>query len=304
MRGIEKNLLVVSTVDPEQRKRSESVSSSQTLVNGVVEINVGSSRPLVTFGAKNDQRPASAASDTASVSDADSGISDTEDEEKPAAGKLQQPESMKAPEEVESKETNGAAELEEAKPLAATESAPVVESQVTAEQPTRSSEEEEAAAPPPEAPTEQEKEKVAVAPPPPSEEESGKSIDVESVASEEKPVEMEEVVAPTKEEERTVVPDSEMPPAVEAPSETVETPVSDKKRPLEKAEDGDDDDDSEHSPDAKQPRIFSPDKVVEDNPVPEPSETSSQVTEQEEQVTLPPQETEKVAEVTPEPECQ
>ncbi len=257
---------------------------------------------------------------------ADSGISDTEDEEKPAAGKLQQPESMKAPEEVESKETNGAAELEEAKPLAATESAPVVESQVTAEQPTRSSEEEEAAAPPPEAPTEQEKEKVAVAPPPPSEEESGKSIDVESVASEEKPVEMEEVVAPTKEEERTVVPDSEMPPAVEAPSETVETPVSDKKRPLEKAEDGDDDDDSEHSPDAKQPRIFSPDKVccrqcqsvngilnicqisrrqvVEDNPVPEPSETSSQVAEQEEQVTLPPQETEKVAEVTPEPECQ
>ena len=39
-------------------------------MNGVVEINVGSSsRPLVTFGAKNDQRPASAASDTASVSD-------------------------------------------------------------------------------------------------------------------------------------------------------------------------------------------------------------------------------------------
>lgn len=51
------------------RKRSESVSSSQTLVNGVVEINVGTNRPLVTFGAKNDQRPASAASDTASVSD-------------------------------------------------------------------------------------------------------------------------------------------------------------------------------------------------------------------------------------------
>lgn len=51
------------------RKRSESVSSSQTLVNGVVEINVGSNRPLVTIGAKNDQRPASAASDTASVSD-------------------------------------------------------------------------------------------------------------------------------------------------------------------------------------------------------------------------------------------
>nr|CAG4637298.1 EOG090X0BWU [Ceriodaphnia reticulata]SVE73153.1 EOG090X0BWU [Ceriodaphnia reticulata] len=303
MRGIEKNLLVVSTVDPEQRKRSESVSSSQTLVNGVVEINVGSSRPLVTFGAKNDQRPASAASDTASVSDADSGISDTEDEEKPAAGK--QPESMKAPEEVETKETNGAAEIEEAKPLAATESAPVIESQVTAEEPTRSSEVVEAAPPPPPPPACNEEEKDKVEAPPVSEEESGRSIDVESVASEEKPVEMKEVVAPTKEEER-IVPDSEIPPAsVETPSEVLETPVSDKKRPLEKAEGEDDDDDREHSPDAKQPRIFSPDKVVEDNTVPEPSESSSQVAEQEEQVTTLPQEAEKTAETTPpQPESQ
>ena len=104
MRGIEKNLLVVSTVDPEQRyvdnlfltnvgcanllkfvisssrKRLASVTSSQTLVNGVVELNAASvlnrnataSLPVSAFGdpqQQPNQRPISAASDVASVSD-------------------------------------------------------------------------------------------------------------------------------------------------------------------------------------------------------------------------------------------
>ena len=155
---------------------------------------------------------------------------------------------MKAPEEVETKGINGAAELEEAKPSAATESVPAV----VQDAPRLPEEEQVAAAPA--ASNEQEKEVVVA---PPSEEESGKSIDVESVVPEKKPVDME--IAPPTNEERTVL-DSEMTPAVDTPSETLETPVSDKKRPLEK-ENGEDDDDREHSPDAKQPRIFSPDKV-------------------------------------------
>lgn len=46
-------------------------------------------------------------------------------------------------------------------------------------------------------------------------------------------------------------------------AETVlqETPGADKKRPLEREENNEENEDEEHSPDAKQPRIFSPDKV-------------------------------------------
>nr|CAH0111169.1 unnamed protein product [Daphnia galeata] len=290
MRGIEKNLLVVTTVDPEQRKRSESVSSSQTLVNGVVDVNMGSSRPLATFGAKNDSRPISAASDTASVSDADSGISDTEDEDKPAG---KEPVLIKAPgteaqDQSEARETtNGAADLnqEETKLLPTTEKVtPVlVESQVPVvvtndQTPTVQEVSERSEGSVSREPEEPVKVETSTTP---SEEDNAKSIDVVSVASEEKPVDMEEGELPsklvTKEEEETTT-DERI--EVEAPkesemtiaevrqptlSETLETPVSDKKRPLEKAVD--EDDDSEHSPDAKQPRIFSPDKVIEDNPV-------------------------------------
>lgn len=111
------------------------------------------------------------------------------------------------------------------------------------------------------------------------EEECAKSIDVESVASEEKPVEMEEeklvtnVEPGTKEEDERIAVEPLQEPQESGlttdaevkhslpPSESTETPVSDKKRPLEKTVGGEEDDDSEHSPDAKQPRIFSPDKV-------------------------------------------
>lgn len=305
MRGIEKNLLVVTTVDPEQRKRSESVSSSQTLVNGVVDINVGSSRPLATFAAKNDSRPVSAASDTASVSDADSGISDTEDEDKPTR---KEPVLIKASgtephDQGEAREiTNGAVDQEKAKPLPTvteTVSPALVESQVT---PTVVTSEETPTVQMPEDATgsaSSESDKVVkeeAASTTPSEEDSAKSIDVENVASEEKPVDMEEEESPPKlvtKEETTAderIFDAEVPqetemtiaPEVSQPalSETLETPVSDKKRPLEKAVDGDEEDDSEHSPDAKQPRIFSPDKVIEDNPVPAQT-TETQVAEEQ-----------------------
>nr|CAG4647342.1 EOG090X0BWU [Megafenestra aurita]SVE92609.1 EOG090X0BWU [Megafenestra aurita] len=299
MRGIEKNLLVVSTVDPEQRKRSESVSSSQTLVNGVVEINVGTNRPLVTFGAKNDQRPASAASDTASVSDADSGISDTEDEEKPAG---KQPTSIKTPEN-ESKETLGAAEEE--KPALTEKAVPaLVESQVTPAAMESESVEDRKEETPASSSNEPEKE-VA-----PSEEDTSKGIDVESVVSEVKTVEMKLVedasdVIPPATEERIVAESSEMTTTQEAspPCETLETPVSDKKRPLEKVVGEDEDDDSEHSPEAKQPRIFSPDKVVGDNLVPAPSELEGPAADKE-QTTVVSQEVENATETVAATESQ
>nr|SVE89479.1 EOG090X0BWU [Daphnia sinensis] len=284
MRGIEKNLLVVTTVDPEQRKRSESVSSSQTLVNGVVDVSVGSSRPLATFGTKNESRPVSVAVDAASVSDADSGISDTEDEDKPSA---KHPTSINVPdtdhqEPSEAKETtNGAADaIEESEPSSKTEmvsSGPaeslVATVAVTREQsPTVQMSEDVIV--PVVAPTDVDKVEKALATP--TEEECAKSIDVESVVSEEKPVEMEEeklvtnVELGTKEEDERIAVvqephESAMTIEEEVkqplpPSESTETPVSDKKRPLEKTV-SEEDDDSEHSPDAKQPRIFSPDKV-------------------------------------------
>nr|CAG4649625.1 EOG090X0BWU [Scapholeberis mucronata]SVE93838.1 EOG090X0BWU [Scapholeberis mucronata] len=264
MRGIEKNLLVVSTVDPRQRKRSDSVSSSQTLVNGVVEVNVGSQpRPLVTFGAKSDQqRPASAASDTTSVSDADSGISDTEDEEKPSG---KEPTTINKVAENDVEQSHGAAVgLEESK--ATLESPAVVESPVTAGD-VMETETPEAAV--------TEASSSAPSSTPPSEEESGnKTIDVESVAP---------VVPATEESSKPLTTEepickSEMTNEGEAP---VETPISDKKRPLEKEEDGGEGaDDGDHSPDAKQPRIFSPDKVVEEEAKTEVKESESQGNEE------------------------
>jgi hypothetical protein len=190
----------------------------------------------------------------------------------------------------EAKETtNGAVDQEEAKPLPTTTttetvSPALVESPVT---PAVVTSEETPTVQMPEDATgssTSESEKTVVkedeASATPSEEDSAKSIDVESVASEEKPVDMEEeesappklvtkeettaderiVEVQPQESEMTIAPEVSQPAA--ALSETLETPVSDKKRPLEKAVDGDEEDDSEHSPDAKQPRFFSPDKVI------------------------------------------
>lgn len=188
---------------------------------------------------------------------ADSGISDTEDEEKPAG---KQPTSIKTPEN-ESKETLGAAEEE--KPALTEKAVPaLVESQVTPAAMESESVEDRKEETPASSSNEPEKE-VA-----PSEEDTSKGIDVESVVSEVKTVEMKLVedasdVIPPATEERIVAESSEMTTTQEAspPCETLETPVSDKKRPLEKVVGEDEDDDSEHSPEAKQPRIFSPDKV-------------------------------------------
>jgi hypothetical protein len=190
----------------------------------------------------------------------------------------------------EAKETtNGAVDQEEAKPLPTTTetvSPALVESPVT---PAVVTSEETPTVQMPEDATgssTSESEKTVVkedeASATPSEEDSAKSIDVESVASEEKPVDMEEeesappklvtkeettaderiVEVQPQESEMTIAPEVSQPPPAAALSETLETPVSDKKRPLEKAVDGEEEDDSEHSPDAKQPRFFSPDKVI------------------------------------------
>nr|CAG4641982.1 EOG090X0BWU [Eurycercus lamellatus] len=289
MRGIEKNLLVVSTVDPEQssRKRSESVSSSQTLMNGVVELNAGSNRaaalPLSTFGNKSDQRPASAASDVASVSDADSGISDTEDEEKPAIEKKQLDSVVSEDANEEVKKTPSPVPPVELQPnladeaeteidaltlpmstiVASDESLPLSESIVPV------TEEEENPAPveahaeaPAEAPSEtlvlEEETKIVT-----DATESGiKSEEVEEV----KPIVEEERIVDSiavAEEEGTTAPIASMEAAV----------ISEKKRPLERVEG--DEEDTELSPDAKQPRFFSPDKIVE-NPIPEEGAAQSE----------------------------
>nr|SVE73777.1 EOG090X0BWU [Daphnia atkinsoni] len=281
MRGIEKNLLVVTTVDPEQRKRSESVSSSQTLVNGVVDISVGSSRPPATFGTKNDSRPVSAL-DAAPVSDADSGISDTEDEDKPSSKPTLTTDQQEQSEVKET--TNGAADVSEgSKPTSSTETVSTEPTEVQVATVAITSEESltvpmsEDVAVPVAAPVEDVKvEKTS------SEEDSAKSIDIESVTSEEKPVEVEDeklpinpetdakeeteriAVEPPQEADESGVTATEVSHPL-APIETIETPISDKKRPLEKSISGEEDD-SEHSPDAKQPRIFSPDKVIEEVP--------------------------------------
>nr|SVE78452.1 EOG090X0BWU [Daphnia lumholtzi] len=323
MRGIEKNLLVVTTVDPEQRKRSESVSSSQTLVNGVVDISVGSSRPLATFGTKNESRPV--ALDAASVSDADSGISDTEDEDKPSA---KHSSSTNVPdtghqEPSEAKETaNGAADAdEEIEPSSKTETvssgpAEALGASVTAtkeQSPTVQISEDVIV--PVVAPTDGDEVEKALAAP--TEEECAKGIDVESVASEEKPVEMQEeklvtnVEPGTKEEaDRIAVEPLQEPQesrmTIDAevkhplpPSESTETPISDKKRPLEKTA-SEEDDDSEHSPDAKQPRIFSPDKVMEGTPLPEHNIVpDNHVDEEQIAVTKPEETADKAPEADP-----
>nr|SVE81539.1 EOG090X0BWU [Daphnia magna] len=326
MRGIEKNLLVVTTVDPEQRKRSESVSSSQTLVNGVVDISVGSSRPLATFGAKNDSRPVSAALDATSVSDADSGISDTEDEDKPSAKQstsINVPEAdHQEPSEAKETTTGAADDSEETKPSSKTETLSSGPAESLAATVTMTREQ---------SPTIQMSEDVIVAVSAPIEadkvekvlassieEECAKSIDVESVASEEKPVEMEEeklvtnVEPGTKEEDERIAVEPLQEPQESGlttdaevkhslpPSESTETPVSDKKRPLEKTVGGEEDDDSEHSPDAKQPRIFSPDKVIEETPLPEQkNEPDIHVDEEQVAVTKSQETAEKAPETDP-----
>ena len=147
---------------------------------------------------------------------ADSGISDTEDEDKPAG---KEPVLIKAPGteaqyQSEARETtNGSADLnqEETKPLPTTEKVtPVlVESQVPVvvtndQTPTVQEVSERSEGSVSSEPEEPVKVETSTTP---SEEDSAKSIDVESVSSEEKPVDMEEEELPsklvTKEEEET-----------------------------------------------------------------------------------------------------
>merc|ERR1712071_701347 len=63
-------------------KRSRSTSMAQPMMNGIIEVHVGPNRAsLMAFG-KTNQLNSHASLDVASAYDADSGISDTEDEDK------------------------------------------------------------------------------------------------------------------------------------------------------------------------------------------------------------------------------
>nr|CAG4641145.1 EOG090X0BWU [Eulimnadia texana] len=120
MRGIEKNLLVVSTVEPGQVRRADSVSPSQTFLNGVlesdevpVESSAWSTENVTTTypHPKEEERRELEPVDNMSISDGtDSGISDTEDEENSSKkdGKRQQepePESKEEGNETENNDT-------------------------------------------------------------------------------------------------------------------------------------------------------------------------------------------------------
>nr|CAG4636456.1 EOG090X0BWU [Eubosmina coregoni]SVE70018.1 EOG090X0BWU [Eubosmina coregoni] len=256
MRGIEKNLLVVSTVDPEQRKRVD--STSQTLVNGVVEVNAASNnRALthVTFA----QRPTSAASDVASVSDADSGISDTEDEDKlPHLIKQQQEEPVVAlttsVEEQSKVEVSANEQQVKESPIAMeteTGTEPVPESE------TVSSEAVFTIA----TPTEEVKPSSPAAAP--SEIEPAAIISTELTTTAVQQLEEPVASLPMEQTDESVavIEMTESTPLAETVLQ--ETPGADKKRPLEREENNEENEDEEHSPDAKQPRIFSPDKVMD-----------------------------------------
>jgi len=242
MRGLEKNLLVVSTVDPEQRRPVPALP----MVNGVMEEGIHHHRAPAFTSGKDSERPESVASDVASVSDADSGISDTEDEDKPAkqtnmvqetpplseVKQVQQPsdEMMEATEEKEGTATIPACRLD-----------PVSEMSV--------------------APTEA---KVAEEQPKTEEESLPNNTDTAPKATEQC-AEEKKIECDSKDSETETLVEEPEPKIKEQPTEESREELrdsgSDKKRPLEVEED--DEDDAEHSPDAKQPRIFSPDKPID-----------------------------------------
>lgn len=292
MRGIEKNLLVVSTVDPEQRKRVDS-SSSQTLVNGVVEGHAVSNIRAAPVHATFSQRPTSAASDVASVSDADSGISDTEDEDKPHLAKQQQ-------QELAADVTKAAVFVEQSKEEASTNGQQVTESPIAMEIEAGGTEPvPETAAVSSEATLMTEEVKPSSPAAAPSEAEPIATL-TQVTSAVQQPEEPATALLPLAQEETTVNPI-----AVEvvkstptAESETIQqqqSPATDKKRPLEREENDEDGGNVEHSPDAKQPRIFNPDKVmdvpatVSDKPVihEEQSALQSQPAESVESSVLP-----------------
>lgn len=198
------------------------------------------------MSSKEGERPTSAAS----VSDADSGISDTEDEDKPTKVLPKEPASV-----IETEPTS--------------QQTGVVESPVV---PAPISE-------PPAVTEEIQGPKIEEAPTAVAEDTVPDALQVtgslETVKNEEttdhqtldSPTE-ETAVAETKpeHEEKAPLPELNAEVSAETPAfisaqveESARDVVADKKRPLE--EDDDDDEDADHSPDAKQPRIFSPDKV-------------------------------------------
>ena len=176
---------------------------------------------------------------------ADSGISDTEDEDKPAKQnnlvqeapraeekQVEQPsdEMMEASEEKEGTETIPESRVD---PVPETSVAPI-EEKVAEEQPK-------------------------------TEEESLQNNTVEAPKDTEQCAEEKMIKSESKDSEiDTSAGEPEPEPEIKEQSteesrEELRESGSDKKRPLE-VEEGDEDD-AEHSPDAKQPRIFSPDKV-------------------------------------------
>nr|CAG4635020.1 EOG090X0BWU [Alona affinis] len=277
MRGIEKNLLVVSTVDPEQssRKQLASVSSSQSLLNGVVESNRTSafgamSLPLASFGNKSgdqqQQRPSSVASDVASISDADSGISDTEDEEKPAAESSSHLQNkLKDQQPVEP--SSGQLEETEAP------SAPAVEPPVDPETPAVAVEDTSAPIIAVQEPTTEALNSV------PSVSEEAPRVDEVRQVEESDPATRIANGATTTSSSPSAVTMSDDGESTSAPPASNGGDVLKNKRPLEREEEAGrpNADDDDHSPDAKQPRYLSPDKVAEDSSTDAPCEVVAPV---------------------------
>nr|CAG4646521.1 EOG090X0BWU [Macrothrix elegans] len=268
MRGIEKNLLVVSTVDPDQsRKRSESVASSQTLINGIVDTALSTSKTTTACSVidKAEQRPSSVASDVASV-DADSGISDTEDEEKPSA----KPAEAQTPDNAV-EDNSGATDNKEASSSLSTvvdsnHSEEKVDNQGSSASSDTVSKEDKM-----EEEEEEVEEKLRT-----SEDVKSQNVSEEETARDEskKEEEEEESSAANCDEWKTNA-QNEAVASIQETAERVddggeitsrEGATPDKKRPLEKAEG----EDGSDSPEAKQPRITSPDET-ENHPTTETS---------------------------------
>lgn len=258
------------------------MSSSQTLMNGVVEVNrnaTATSLPISTFGMNQvgDQqpqqhRPASAASDVASVSDgtnrlipsfassdvltvsliippADSGISDTEDEEKQPAAAAAAAAALSAVENEKSEARNQEESGADVARPSTSESVPQGEPPAVTENATTEPTLTEAAGEP--APTPAEGQQATVCEP----------VDQQqpTLSTDGEAQEPSRIASPSPAVEEMAESQVALQPAQH--EQTTLTASSDKKRPLERDEDGDREGSEDQSPEAKQARFFSPDKV-------------------------------------------
>lgn len=187
---------------------------------------------------------------------ADSGISDTEDEDKPHLAKQQQQES-------EADIATAAVFVEQSKEEASTNGQQVAESPIAMEIEAGAEPVPETAAVSSEVtPTEEVKPSSPAAAPSEPEHIATLTQVVSTVQQPEEPALATSPLAQAQEKTTVAVEVVESTPTTENETVPSESPTTDKKRPLEREENDEGDGDVEHSPDAKQPRIFSPDKVI------------------------------------------